>query len=127
MLYDDCLQPETECTQSLIEKISKDPYYCVRKKNDRRCRENSIIFGKQNPEYAGIAQEQYEGGEKAQEKRCLCCPARKPQLNGMVDRFNRTLRDAFYSRYGGHWNAGEVSKALECYVRTVQPFFMFKV
>ena len=44
-------------------------------------------------------------------------PARKPQLNGVVERFNRTLRDAFYSRYGGPWNAGEVSKALEVYIR----------
>ena len=35
----------------------------------------------------------------------------------MVERFNRTLSDAFYSSYGGPWNAGEVSKALEVYIR----------
>ena len=44
-------------------------------------------------------------------------PARRPQMNGVVERFNRTLRDAFYSRYGGPWNVGEVSKALECYIK----------
>ena len=32
-------------------------------------------------------------------------------MNGVAKRFNRTLRDAFYSRYGGPWNIGEVSKA----------------
>ena len=31
---------------------------------------------------------------------------------GLID-----LRDAFYSRYEGPWNAGELSKALECYIK----------
>ena len=44
-------------------------------------------------------------------------PARTPQLNGVVERFNRTLRDAFYSGYGGPWNVGGVSQALEGYIR----------
>ena len=47
-------------------------------------------------------------------------PARRPQRNGVVERFNRTLRDAFYSGYGGRWSVGGVSEAFRGLPKTLQ-------
>ena len=84
-----------------------------------------IAFGKGEGVYSRDTER--AGGRRKRIPRKFCrkslglkmpvLPVRKPQLNGIVKRFNRALRDAFYSRYGGPWNVGEVSKALEGYIK----------
>ena len=43
-------------------------------------------------------------------------PARQPELNGMVERSNRTLRDPFYSVYVGSYVCQAINELLEKFV-----------
>ena len=50
-------------------------------------------------------------------------PARRPQLNGMVERLNRTMRGAFYSVYAGEYDPPEINEG-RCHTAIgVPPYF----
>ena len=60
---------------------------------------------------------EFEGSCEAKGIPLIVLPPRSPQLNGCVERANRTVRQEFYSFYDGAPTTSEVNKALIAYTK----------